>query len=269
MRLTSDPLSSPSETSDHLAVSLIVPVWRESETLWDRCNEWAKLPGARELIVAAVETIAPPAGCNPRIRVITCPEANRGAQQKLAADSATGEVLLFHHADSDLRAEHLLSLAEALRDRRIGAGAFVRAFDERHPRLKWLQRLAAWQQRRWGALYGDQSIFIRRSVYEAIGGFPPIPLMEDVEISRRLRRATRIALLEPPLATSARRHSRQGSWRTSLRNGTLLFLHRIGVSPFRLHRWYYRELQRRSIWSLIWSELICRREPAPPPPTNS
>jgi GT2 family glycosyltransferase len=113
-------------------------------------------------------------------------------------------------------------------------------------------------------LYGDQSIFVRRDQYNALGGFPPIPLMEDVEFSRRLRRAGKIALLEPPLVTSARRHATQGSWRTSVRNGTLLLLHRIGVSPYRLHRWYYRELQNHSIVALIWRELICQRTTPPP-----
>ena len=141
-------------------------------------------------------------------------------------------------------------------------GAFARAFDDRHPRLRWLQRLAAWQQERWGALYGDQSIFARRAHYERIGGYPPIPLMEDVAFSLQLRRSGRVRLLQPALATSSRRHAKQGSWRTSLRNGTLLLLYRIGVSPFRLHRWYYRELHHRSILALIWRELIFRKEPA-------
>jgi rSAM/selenodomain-associated transferase 2 len=246
-------------------ISIVIPVWNESGELWANCRRWVEFPGVKEIILAVAGPPSPASDLHPRIRVVACAQANRGAQQKLGAAAASGDVLLFHHADSDLRAEHIASLCAALREPSIMSGAFVRAFDERHPRLKWLQRLAAWQQERWGALYGDQSIFVRRGHYEAIGGYPPLPLMEDVAFSRRLRRSGRIALLQPPLATSARRHSKQGSWRTSLRNGALLGLYRIGVSPFRLHRWYYRELQSRSILALIWRELICRRKPTTRP----
>jgi uncharacterized protein len=246
-------------------LSIIVPAWNESAALWESCRRWVDFPGVKEVIVAVAGPPSPSAEDHPRIRIIPCAVANRGAQQKRGAEEATGDILLFHHADSELTAQHTTALVTALRDPSIMGGAFVRAFDERHPGLKWLQRIAAWQQARWGTLYGDQSIFVRRAHYDVIGGFPPIPLMEDVAFSRQLRRSGRIALLQPALGTSARRHTQQGSWRTSLRNATLLLLYRIGVSPFRLHRWYYRELQSRSIVALIWRELICRRKPATQP----
>jgi rSAM/selenodomain-associated transferase 2 len=247
-----------------VSVSVIIPVWRESEQLWENVRRWSAFAGVHEVLIVGAGETPPMPALPPRVRLLAATEPNRGAQQKLGGDQATGDILLFHHADSELLPQHVQSLQAAGGNRVIVGGAFVRAFDERHPRLRWLQRLAAWQQRHWGALYGDQSIFVRRDQYNALGGFPPIPLMEDVEFSRRLRRAGKIALLEPPLVTSARRHATQGSWRTSVRNGTLLLLHRIGVSPYRLHRWYYRELQNHSIVALIWRELICQRTTPPP-----
>lgn len=248
---------------------MVIPVWNESGALWADCRRWLEFPGVKEIILAVAGPPSPASELNPRIRVVACAQANRGAQQKLGAAAATGSILLFHHADSDLRAEHVASLVAALREPAIMGGAFVRAFDDRHSWLKWLQGFAAWQQQRWGALYGDQSLFVRRAHYEAIGGYPPLPLMEDVAFSRELRRTARIALLHPPLATSARRHAKHGSWLTSLRNATLLALYRFGVSPFRLHRWYYRELQNRSMLALIWRELICRRKPTTDPEAPS
>jgi GT2 family glycosyltransferase len=97
------------------------------------------------------------------------------------------------------------------------------------------------RSRRGGTLYGDQSIFVRREVFLQLGGFAKIPLMEDVEFSRRLRAAGKIALLDPPTQTSARRHAGRGAWRTSVQNALFIVLYRFGVAPERLHRWYYRD----------------------------
>jgi GT2 family glycosyltransferase len=94
--------------------------------------------------------------------------------------------------------------------------------------------------RRGGTLYGDQSIFVRKEIFEQLGGFASIPLMEDVEFSRRLRRTGKIVVLDPPIATSPRHHERRGAIRTSIRNGVMIVLYRLGISPQRLHAWYYR-----------------------------
>jgi hypothetical protein len=74
-----------------------------------------------------------------------------------------------------------------------------------------------------------------------LGGFLKIPLMEDVEFSRRLRAAGKTVVLDPPVRTSPRRHARRGAWRTSIQNGLFIVLYKFGVSPERLHRWYYRD----------------------------
>jgi uncharacterized protein len=105
--------------------------------------------------------------------------------------------------------------------------------------LMWLESVARFLTRHGGTLYGDQSIFVRRDVFQQLGGFARIPLMEDVEFSRRLRAAGKIAVLDPPVESSARRHLRKGAWRTSIQNGLFIVLYKLGVSPHRLHRWYY------------------------------
>jgi hypothetical protein len=128
-----------------------------------------------------------------------------------------------------------------LADPQIVGGAFFRKFDGRHPRLMWLESIARFLTRHGGTLYGDQSIFVRREVFEKLGGFARIPLMEDVEFSRRLRTAGKIAVLDPPVASSGRRHLRKGAWRTTIQNGLFIVLYNLGVSPHRLHRWYYGE----------------------------
>ena len=129
----------------------------------------------------------------------------------------------------------------ALLDPTVICGAFYRKFDARHPRLRWLEKAARFLSRHGGTFFGDQSLFVRRETFAALGGFAPIPLMEDVEFSRRLHRAGKVVVLDPPMASSTRRHLSRGTWRTSIQNGLFILLYRCGVSPERLHRWYYRD----------------------------
>ena len=84
-----------------MTVSIVIPVWKESAALWDACRQWIELPGVKEIILAVAGDAAVDSPADPRIRVISCPEPNRGAQQKAGAERATGDVLLFHHADSE------------------------------------------------------------------------------------------------------------------------------------------------------------------------
>lgn len=97
-----------------------------------------------------------------------------------------------------------------------------------------------------GTLFGDQSIFVRRDVFERMGGYRAFPLMEDVDFSKRLLNEGRRVVLDPPITTSARHHMKRGSWRTSLRNGTMLLLFALGASPDFLHAWYYRNWKPRA-----------------------
>ena len=173
----------------------------------------------------------------------------------LGAGHATGDVLIFHHVDSILTAAHLAAIAQAMQNPAIIGGAFYRKFDARHPRLVWFESVGRFLTRHGGSFFGDQSVFVRRETFRALGGFAPIPLMEDMEFSRRLRRAGPVAVLDPPLESSTRRHLGRGPWRTSLQNGLFIVLYKCGLSPVRLHRWYYRE--RR----LLPNESLVRPQP--------
>ena len=161
----------------------------------------------------------------------------------IGAHEASGDVLLFHHVDSELTNAHLESIAAALRDPAIIGGAFYRKFDERHPMLRWFEPLERLHLRFFGTIYGDQSVFVRREVFWQLGEFAPIPLMEDVEFSKRLRRAGRIVLLDPPMRSSPRRQIEQGSWRVTFRNLLFLVAYKCGVSAHLLHHWYYGKRQ--------------------------
>ncbi len=222
-------------------ISVVIPSWRDAENLAALLPTLSRLKGASEIIVADAsatddaQRIALACGAT----FVACPAPNRGAQMNMGAAAATGDVIVFQHSDTLLNDSHLAAIEAALSDTEIIGGAFFRKFDGRHPHLMWLESAARVLSRHGGTLYGDQSIFVRRDVFERLGGFATIPLMEDVEFSRRLRAAGKIAVLDPPVESSARRHLRKGVWRTTMQNGLFIVLYRCGVSPHRLHRWYY------------------------------
>lgn len=227
-------------------ISFIIPAWRDSENLSSLLPKLTALPGPVEIIVVEVsrEGRAPshPYETN-GVRFASVSNPNRGEQMNHGASIATGDVLVFHHADTEFTTEHLQAIETVMRDPSVAGGAFHRKFDERHPHLMWLEKFARWRAGHGATLYGDQSIFVRRAVFQKLGGFAPIPLMEDVEFSPRLRREGKVVLLDPPLRSSARHHERQGAWKRTIQNGALLLLYKVGVPPRRLHRWYYGEAE--------------------------
>ncbi|HET7513067.1 MAG TPA: TIGR04283 family arsenosugar biosynthesis glycosyltransferase [Chthoniobacterales bacterium] len=226
-----------------LRLSVIVPAWSERENLRRLVPQLLSLKGLQEVVVVdalpdriTAEEVRQAGGL-----YFHSTAPNRGTQMNLGAENAAGDVLLFHHADSVLTAEHVAAIHRALRDPGVIGGAFYRKFDRRHPSLRPLEIVARFFTRHGGSFFGDQSTFVRREIFSKLSGFAPIPLMEDIEWSGRLRRAGRVAILDPPVLSSHRRHLSRGPWRTSIENGIFILLYRCGVSPARLHRWYYRE----------------------------
>jgi rSAM/selenodomain-associated transferase 2 len=230
-----------------LRISVVVPSWRDTENLAALVPVLSRLERVAETIVVDAagdgesERIALSCGAT----FVPSPAPNRGEQLNLGAVAASGDVIVFQHSDTDLENAHLAAIEAALSDPQIIGGAFYRKFDGRHPRLMWLESVARFLTRHGGTFYGDQSIFVRRDVFMDLGGFAKIPLMEDVEFSRRLRVAGKVTVLDPPVRSSARRHRRKGAWRTSIQNGLFIVLYHLGVSPHRLHRWYYSAAKNR------------------------
>lgn len=163
----------------------------------------------------------------------------RGAQMNAGARALDTPWLLFLHADSRLPPASRSALASALRSDNGPAAAY---FPFRLRGRGWFWRLVETGQRLrerlTGLVYGDQGLLVRREAFEAVGGYPELPLMEDVEMVRRLRRSGGIARLPGPLATSPRTYRRLGRWRVWLRNGAAISLYLAGVAPERLVRWY-------------------------------
>jgi hypothetical protein len=226
-------------------ISLIVPVWGDDELAADLVNHLPLMPELAEWIVVAVRPGPPLLELAQRgaIQLISCDEPSRGKQLNIGADAARGTLLCFHHCDTEFRSDHLNALEKAAGDTAIVGGAFHRRFRAEH--TMWRERLVRRLSNLGGPFFGDQSIFVKASVFRELGGFAEIPLMEDLEFSRRLRRAGQVAILDPPLWSPPRRLGRLGTWWRTFRNTAFITLFYVGVDPHTLHRWYYRQPRPR------------------------
>ena len=162
----------------------------------------------------------------------------RARQMNEGAREARGEILLFLHADTTLPENALLEIGEALADSSVAAGSFSLEFD--HP-ARFFRILSIFGRINHPFFtYGDQGLFLRASTFRRIGGFKEIPVMEDVEIQKRLRKIGRFIKLREPAVTSARRYLQNGPlWQHLTTTGVVLLYH-LGVSPHFLGSRYYR-----------------------------
>jgi rSAM/selenodomain-associated transferase 2 len=154
------------------------------------------------------------------------------------AAAARGDVLLFLHADTRLPDGFADAVARALADPHVVGGHFAVALDAPGWRYRLTERLISGRSRLTGVATGDQAIFVRRAVFQALGGFAPLPLMEDIDLMRRLKHRGRVAALRERVVSSARRWERNGFWRTVLLMWTLRLAYYAGVSPTALARFY-------------------------------
>jgi rSAM/selenodomain-associated transferase 2 len=162
----------------------------------------------------------------------------RARQMNEGARLASGDILLFLHADTRLPESALTDIKSALGDERCPGGRFDVELEGRHWMLKIIGALINFRSRVTRVGTGDQAIFARREVFVRLGGYPDIPLMEDIAFCRALKRLGRIACLRSRVITSARRWESDGVWLTVVRMWTLKFLYFAGVSPARLKRFY-------------------------------
>jgi rSAM/selenodomain-associated transferase 2 len=225
-----------------MELSIVVPVYRESASINGALAHIASRIGRRscEVIVADGDrgsTIEAVEGDYPfPVVPLVCP-AGRGTQMNAGAGLAVGQALLFLHVDTRLppRAADLVLCAIE----RHQAGAFsIRAATE-HPVIELIMRLSSLRSRLTRLPYGDQAQFFRREFFQRIGGYRPLPLMEDVEIMLRLRaRGTSIRILPQKVYTSDRRWRSEGIARATLRNWWVYARYRAGTPAEELVRFY-------------------------------
>ena len=221
-----------------MQISVIVPVLNEEKSIA------ATL--AALLLLAPYEIITVDGGSSDRTREIAVgfqvktisSERGRARQMNRGAREASGDVLLFLHADTRLPPTALSDIAGAMADPLQVGGRFDIVLDGKHWMLPLVGRLISYRSRLSKVATGDQALFARREVFQRIGGFEDIPLMEDIAFCRALKRQGAVACLRSRVVTSARRWEADGVWRTIFRMWMLKLLYLTGVSPARLKQFY-------------------------------
>lgn len=221
-----------------MKISVIVPVLNEEKSIAATLRALVAL--RRE------ETIVVDGGSHDRtaeiaaefgVKVIPS-ERSRARQMNRGAQAASGDVLLFLHADTRLPPTAFSDIAGAMGDPRYVGGRFDVELDGKHWMLPLVGRLISYRSRLSKVATGDQALFVRREVFQRMGGFEDIPLMEDIAFCRTLKRLGEVACLRSRVVTSARRWEVDGVWRTIFRMWMLKLLYLTGVSPARLKKFY-------------------------------
>src|SRR5580700_5946006 len=219
-------------------LTIVVPVLDEATIIIGalRALEPLRARGSEIIVVDGGSRDGTPRLAAPHAdRVIAAPRG-RGAPMNLAAALGTGNALLFLHADTTLpeNADALIAAALARR----AWGRFDLRIAGRHPFLGVIARMINWRSRLTGIATGDQAIFVTRQAFLAVGGFPELPLMEDIAISRRLKELCRPFCIARPVVTSGRRWEHYGVIRTIVLMWRLRLAYYLGVAPARLAQRY-------------------------------
>lgn len=227
-------------------MSIVIPALNESENLSRLIPAVAQLPNA-EIIVTdggsadgTPETLESLKSAHANFQWTHAPQG-RAVQMNSGATLATGEWLLFLHADTELPADSFASfLREIHLNPALNSGAFE--FRVRNPRFvyRYLEFYVRFRSRWLKLPFGDQALFVRRSLFESLGGFrADYPLMEDMELVGRLTKHKGFQVLNAPVYTSARRYETEGYFKRSCSNLYLQFLYKCGMHPKELAKRYY------------------------------
>ncbi|MBI5683009.1 MAG: TIGR04283 family arsenosugar biosynthesis glycosyltransferase [Deltaproteobacteria bacterium] len=219
-------------------ISVIIPVLNEEANI-EKAVLSAK--ASDEIIVVdggssdATVSIAERLG----VKVINT-ENGRGGQQDAGAREANGNVFLFLHADTILPSGWKDMIEMSLIDNNIIGGAFLLGIDSSRRSLYFISLIANIRARYLGLIYGDQAIFVRKDVFFRVDGFKGLPIMEDIDFIRRLKKQGKVKLIEEKVLTSDRRWMKSGIIKNTIKNWFFLFNYYLGVSPEWIYRWYYK-----------------------------
>lgn len=243
-------------------ISIVIPCRNDAvalEATLDGVSRLQMSHAAEVIVAAAGDETGTREAVSGRARLVWPGGTTRAELLNAGAAVARAPVLLFLHADSHLPANAVALVEGALRDDAVLSGAFEHSFSERDWRLWTISAINRLRYRATRNYCGDQGQFVRAEVFRAVGGFPPVMMMEDLELSQRLKRLGRTALIRAPLLTSGRRLLQRGPWRTLAQCGLLLTVRACGADVDRYAGFWrgpdgqppgsvWRSLRRRSLW---------------------
>lgn len=230
-------------------ISIIIPVINEAATIQETLTRFENASevevivvdgGSRDDTVAIAMRVGKMSAKSLRIEVISA-AAGRANQMNAGAAVATGDILLFLHADTHLPTSFDTLVRQALQNAATVAGAFELRIDAQLRGLRLVEKMVNMRSHFLSMPYGDQAIFLKAATFHDLGGFPNLPIMEDFELMLDLRRQGRITIVPAPVVTSGRRWLKLGVVKTTLINQLIIAGYFLGVPPAQLVRWYRRK----------------------------
>lgn len=224
-------------------ISIIMPVMNESEDLRSTLKHLHLSPNEELIIVDGGSSDDTMAIASDFTDNVFQTKTGRASVMNYGVKRASGNLLLFLHADCILPENGFRMIREILNNNNIAAGAFRLGINSPGLRFRLIEVVANLRSRIAGLLYGDQGIFMRKETFNKVGGYANIPLMEDIEISGKLKNTGKLALVEPPIKASPRRWIEEGALHTTFRDWFIAFSYSfLKTPPERLMK-YYRDIR--------------------------
>lgn len=221
-----------------LNISIIIPTYNEAGNISRFLPELLAVPGAEVIVADGGSSDDTVARAKTMGACVCSAPRSKALQMNAGVQIARGGTLLFLHADTRLVSGFAEKIHQALSQPGVAAGAFRLKIDGKESGLRVIEWLVNIRSRVLQMPYGDQGIFVRTGMFSAVGGFPAIPIMEDFEMVRKLKRKGRIRILLLAATTSPRRWEKLGILRTTFINQIIIIGYLLGVKPQRLAEWY-------------------------------
>ncbi len=241
--LSSSPMNG--SPSPHLTTGLVIPTFNEEQAL-PRTFLYLRQCAFDEIVIVdggsqdhtlqVVESYVRNSGTS-STKLLSSPRG-RARQMNTGAAALQTDIMVFLHADTLLPRTSLAAIAQAMENQRCVGGRFDIQFEEDRGYAWVISRMMNWRSRLTGIATGDQVVFVRKSVFDQMGGFADIPIMEDIEFTKRLKRQGDIAAILIKVTTSFRRWEQHGPLRTILSMWALRVLYWLGLSPHTLSHFY-------------------------------
>jgi rSAM/selenodomain-associated transferase 2 len=223
------------------SISIIIPTHNEAENIAELLPGLLSLPGLEVLVVdggSSDNTIETAKALGAKVYSVF---PGKALQMNAGAQAARGDILLFLHADTRLPQGFAKQVRNTMGQPEVAAGAFLLAIEGRDFGLRIIEWLTNLRARYLQMPYGDQAIFVRADMFSSVGGYPSLPIMEDFELVRRLKRKGCIKILPLAAETSSRRWMQLGILRTAAINQAIIIAYLLGTKPEKLAEWYRKK----------------------------